>query len=140
MASRSRMLVQLATGVKNNLSIQPSDSNSQIDILPQDENENATSSINTLQTSTEDKDIAVHSIRPRGNSTSSSSSSSSYSSSSSSSSSGPSMYQDSDDSVKDPNYEAQPTKQHAEYSSNDLRLISWFEDILLCLKRVHTTI
>ncbi|CAG5010417.1 unnamed protein product [Parnassius apollo] len=77
MASRSRMLVQLATGVKNNLSVQLSNSNSHIDILTQDENENAKSSTITLQTSKED----------------------------------------SDDSVKDPDYEAQPTK-HAEYSSD----------------------
>ncbi|CAG5018573.1 unnamed protein product [Parnassius apollo] len=113
MASRSRMLVQLATGVKNNLSVQLSHSNSQIDILTQDENENAKSSTHALQTSKEDKDIAVNSIRPRSNLTSISD----FSSSSSSSSSGPSMYQDSDDSVKDPDYEAQPTK-HAEYSSD----------------------
>lgn len=55
MASRSRMLVQSATGVKNNISVQLSDSNSQIDnnILTKDENENAKSSTNTLQTSTE---------------------------------------------------------------------------------------
>ncbi|CAH2067221.1 unnamed protein product, partial [Iphiclides podalirius] len=107
------MLVQLATGGKNNLSVKLSDSNSQIDILTLDENENAKNSTNSLQTSKEDKDIAVNSIRPRSNSTSSSGSSSS----SSSSSSGPSMYQDSDDSVKDPDYKAQPTK-HAEYSSD----------------------
>lgn len=53
MSSRSRMLVQLATCVKNNLSVQLSDSNSQIDNLTQDENENDKSSSNTLQTSTE---------------------------------------------------------------------------------------
>lgn len=53
MSSRSRMLVQLATRVKNNLSVQLSDSNSQIDNLTQDENENDKSSSNTLQTSTE---------------------------------------------------------------------------------------
>ncbi|KAJ0172674.1 hypothetical protein K1T71_011813 [Dendrolimus kikuchii] len=118
-ASRSRVLVQLAKGVKNNLSVQLSDSNSQIDILTHDENENVKSSANTLQTSIEDKDIEVDSIRPRSNSTSSSGSSSSSSSSSSSISSisGPSTYQDSDDSVKDPDYKAQPTKR-AEYSSD----------------------
>lgn len=53
MASRSRKLVELATGVKNNLSLQLSDSNSEIDISTQDKNENAKSSTNTLQTSTE---------------------------------------------------------------------------------------
>lgn len=53
MTSRSRMLVQLATGVKNNSSVQLSDLNTQIDILSQDENENAKSLTNTLQTSTE---------------------------------------------------------------------------------------
>lgn len=53
MALPSRLLVQLTTGVKNNLSVPLSDSNSQIDILTQDENENAKSSTNTLQISTE---------------------------------------------------------------------------------------
>lgn len=53
MASRSRMLVQLATGVKNNLSVILSDANSEIDILTQDENENAKISTDTLQTSIE---------------------------------------------------------------------------------------
>ncbi|KAH9639862.1 hypothetical protein HF086_015713 [Spodoptera exigua] len=104
MASRSRKLIELATGV------------AQIDNT-QDESENAKSSSNTMQISTEGKDVAIDSIRPRSSSTSSSSSCSSCSSSSSrkSSSSDPSIYQDSDDSVKDPDYEAQSTKR-AEYS------------------------
>ncbi|KAF9419399.1 hypothetical protein HW555_004047 [Spodoptera exigua] len=92
MASRSRKLIELATGV------------AQIDNT-QDESENAKSSSNTMQISTEGKDVAIDSIRPRSSSTSSSSSCSSCSSSSSrkSSSSDPSIYQ------------AQSTKR-AEYS------------------------